>query len=59
MATVTHVVHDDGSQSIGVKDGKQFVPFATLSAARYEQLRENAENTQSGENDEEKKGGEK
>ena len=43
MASVTHVENDDGSQSIGVKVGKQFVPFVTLDAARIEQLRENAE----------------
>ena len=41
MATVTHVELPDGSHAIGVGSGSEFVPFATLDAARFEQLRDN------------------
>jgi hypothetical protein len=41
MTTVKHVVLVDGTHAIGVGDGKSFVPFATLDAARYAQLEEN------------------
>jgi len=38
MATVKHVEHDDGSQSIGVEVDGRYVPFVTLDPARVEQL---------------------
>ena len=41
MATVTHVELPDGSHAIGVGSGDEFVPFVTLDAARFEQLRSN------------------
>jgi hypothetical protein len=42
-----------GRHEIGVKAGKTFVPFATLSEAYFAQLAENAEALASADNDNE------
>lgn len=47
-----------GRHEIGVKAGKVFVPFATLSDAYYDQLAENASNVVAGDDEGDEEGGE-
>lgn len=47
----------EGRHEIGVQDGKLFVPFATLDAARYQQLADNeADKAGGGDDDDNGKG---
>lgn len=45
VSTVKHVVHEDGSHSIGCVIDGYHVPFATLDPARIGQLVQNAADT--------------
>jgi len=50
MATVAHVEHEDGSQSIGIKVGKAFVPFVTVAPGHFASLLESAQQAGDAEN---------
>lgn len=57
MATVKHEVSEDGTHAIGVEVDGVFVPFASHSGARIEQLVENAKTRGEQAKDEDGKGG--